>query len=904
MSSKSAPTIGYKYYLGAHMIFCHGPVDAVTEIRVDDKVAWSGTNTGGSITIDQPELFGEVEGGVQGTVNVAMGAPTQAVNDYLASQLDAPVPAFRGVLGLILRQIYVGNNPYLKRWQIRARRILTRTDGSSQWNPTRAAIGQDMNPIHIIRECLTDKTWGMGYPEADIDDTSFTAAALTLFNENFGLSMLWSESMQISDFIGTVLDHIDGSLYVRRTDGKFVIKLARADYTVSALPLFNQDNVSQITNFKRKSVSELTNQITVTFWDQAFGKESSVTVQDIALVQQQGTTVGTTNSYPGITNGTLAARVAARDLKVFSTPLASCTIYTNRDGAGLNVGDVFRLSWPRYNLDQIVMRISNIELGGLDANQVKIDCVEDVFALGDVIYAAPPPSDWVNPIQAPVASPHHAVIESPYYEIAKDFGDAFAQGLDPAAGYIAATCVRPTSASINALLYNRPASTFERAGFCDFCPTATLGDAVSITATTMPLTSGIDLDLVTTGTYALLGTEIIRIDSISSSSMTVGRGCLDSVPVAHASGARVFFVQGFFGTDRVEYGTGESVQIRLCPVTGLGSLPVANAPTQTVTMAARQARPYPPGRLRINTLTYPDSITGACTVSWAHRDRLQQTASVIDTTATNIGPEAGTTYTVRFYQPVNTLLSTQSGITTTTSTAYTFPGFGPSRVTVTAVRDGLDSRQALSHTFEVLDAQPDLIANSGTTYDVATTQDQTIPATAQEDDLLLAFVMHSDTLTPPAGWVLVDSETVTTTVTQYTSVYKRIAQSGDGGTTQTWTQATSQRIAVHYHVYRKTGGCDVLQTNKVTNTSTVSTSVPPLTATGITQRGIFACSWVTALTTSTISTTFGVLTTPVSLANNRLGVAHKSLASTETLSGAMASNTATTGSVGVSLIIG
>ena len=34
-------TVGYRYSLGAHLALCHGPVDAIREIRVDDRTAWS-----------------------------------------------------------------------------------------------------------------------------------------------------------------------------------------------------------------------------------------------------------------------------------------------------------------------------------------------------------------------------------------------------------------------------------------------------------------------------------------------------------------------------------------------------------------------------------------------------------------------------------------------------------------------------------------------------------------------------------------------------------------------------------------------------------------------------------------------------------------------------------------------
>ena len=55
-------TVGYWYGLGAHLALCHGPLDAITEIRVGERVAWSGNVTGNTtITIDNPNLFGGEE---------------------------------------------------------------------------------------------------------------------------------------------------------------------------------------------------------------------------------------------------------------------------------------------------------------------------------------------------------------------------------------------------------------------------------------------------------------------------------------------------------------------------------------------------------------------------------------------------------------------------------------------------------------------------------------------------------------------------------------------------------------------------------------------------------------------------------------------------------------------------
>lgn len=698
-SSKKV-TVGYKYYLGMHMILCHGPVDAVTRIEVDGRTAWSGSSTGGQITINNPNLFGgeEREGGISGPVDIEMGGPLQGRNSYLQGLLGNDIPAHRGVLGAVLRQVYVGLNPYLKRWAFWARRINVRQGGIDQWYLARAAIGTDMNPAHIIRECLTDPDWGMGYPETEIDNASFTAAADQLHTEGFGLSLLWDRSVQLDEFIGLVLKHIDASLYVDRTTGRFVLRLARGGYNVNTLTVLDESSVERVTDFKRNTLGELSNSVTIVFWDGTTGKNNSVTVQDIALAARQGATVGTTIQYPGITKGSLAAQVAARDLRALSTPLASATIYATRKAAGLNIGDVFVFSWPRFGLVQTVMRVTNVELGSLESNLIKITAIEDIFSLSNAIYAAPPPSEWQNPNNPPAACPQHLVIEAPYWEVVQRAGESQAQAFPSSAAFVVATGVRPSSDATNAKLFTNPTNTtYEEAGTVDFCPTAVLTAAVTPTATTFPIGSGIDLDTVRTGSYAVMGNEILRVTTVSSTSVTVGRGCLDTVPIEHASGTRIFFADDVFESDGVEYATGETARIKLLPTTGLGTLAEASAPAQTVTMAQRLARPYPPGRFRINNTPYPDGVRGDqdIIVSWNHRDRIQQTATLVDTEASSIGPEPGTTYTVRLLTEAGMVISSVTGVSGTTHTftlATMGTNYGRLRIQLWSVRDGLASR--------------------------------------------------------------------------------------------------------------------------------------------------------------------------------------------------------------------
>lgn len=137
-------TIGYQYSLGMQMTLCHGPADKIYQIIIGDKLAWEGEATGGSIFIFQPNLFGgeEREGGIVGWVDICMGAPNQARNDYLAQAhvLGADCSAFRGVVTIVLRQVYVGTNTYIKPWAFKLKRIHKKSNNTEQWYDEKAEV--------------------------------------------------------------------------------------------------------------------------------------------------------------------------------------------------------------------------------------------------------------------------------------------------------------------------------------------------------------------------------------------------------------------------------------------------------------------------------------------------------------------------------------------------------------------------------------------------------------------------------------------------------------------------------------------------------------------------------------------------------------------------------------------
>lgn len=841
-------TVGYRYFLGMHMILCHGPIDKLTRIKVDGKDAWVGGSSGGTIQINAEDLFGgeSREGGVSGLVDVELGHSTQAQNSYLASKLGPFVPNFRGVVGIVLRQCYLGINPYLKKWSFVAQRVNTRQKGEPQWYPSKAsipneespvieiperiyldfgapgwkykiedigagppeysqvefddsswAVGQapfgdrphpswdfhptpntiipvnkevwlrrmfyapgydgdiqvevfadnypslwwngtpipvnatpvagqfmsavipaemikstgnviayrvqdvstptvgnsiqadlklyvgayssvqqiDMNPAHIIRECLTDPDWGMGYQETDIDDVSFMAAADTLFNEGMGMSLLWDRQIAIEEFIKEIVKHIDAALYVDRKSGKFTLKLIRNDYDINSLIVLDPNNIDKITDFSRPAFGELTNSVTVNYWDAATGTDSSLTVQDIALSQMQNATINTTVQYPGFTKKMLASRVAQRDLKTLSTPLISCTIYANRDASVLDIGSCFKLTWPDYDVENVVMRVTGIAYGDGKLNRIRINCTQDIFSLPEETFIPPTPPVWEDPNADPTPAIYRIVTEAPYFELVQRLGQTTTDQLleaNPDVGYLIASAAAPTGA-INARLAIDNGSGYEGNDYpMDFCPIAFLGSDISATDTVIAINGAIAISSVVPGSHAQIGEELVKVIAISTDSITVGRGVLDTIPSPHAVGSSVMFWDAFGDSDNVEYVRNESLNVKILPSTGRGTLPLADAPQDSVVFNARASRPYPPGNIKINGQLFPNTISGldGVTVTWAHRDRKQQTgADLVVFTDSNIGPEVGTTYSLRIYNENDAILRSVSGIN---GTSYSY----------------------------------------------------------------------------------------------------------------------------------------------------------------------------------------------------------------------------------------
>jgi hypothetical protein len=577
-----------------------------------------------------------------------------------------------------------------------------------------------MNPAHIVYQCLTDPEWGMGYSSAIIDDAGFRAAADVFHAEGLGLCLHWTQQQTIDAFVQTVMDHAGAVLRQDLRTGLFTIKPMRADYDAGALPLFDESNIRSLDSFDRAGSPDAVNEITVRYDDADTGKPGSVTVQNLAAVTAVGGVVARSVSYPGLPTAALAGRVAMRDLRALSTPLARVRMRTNRAGYDVLPGDVIRIAWPKLGISQLVLRVARAKPGSLTDGEVEIEAVEDVFGLGASAYVAQQPPGWQEPSTQPQPIATRAVIEAPYYELQRELSAADLAALPADAGYLLVGASRPGGAALNFRIATRPAGagSYEEAGTGDFCATGTLAGALSYTATAATLATVSSPSLIEAGTYALLGPEIVRVDAYDAgtNALTLGRGVLDTVATTHAAGATIFFMGSINASDNVERVGGEAVDVKLLTAAGGGTIAVGAAAADTVTFVGRAARPYPPGRLRVNNEAYPASVTAPLVISWSHRNRLQQNLEGDETG--NIGPEPGTAYSIMLRNAsTGQALASASGITGTSYTPAS-PLLGDINIlaTLRSSRGGLDSLQQQSHTFRFISAAPGVTLTASASF--------------------------------------------------------------------------------------------------------------------------------------------------------------------------------------------
>ena len=444
-------TVGYRYLFGLHMGIGRGPVDELCEIKVGDKQAWQGSVTGNTtINIDAYNLFGgeDKEGGVQGTLEVMMGGPTQTASGGLLAMLGSPLPGFRRMLTVFFDGIVTMTNPYPKPWKFRLRRVLAGWDGDV-FEPGLAVVAMAgetssiyaMNGAHIIYECMTNREWGRGLNRSRLHTASFTAAATQLKAEGFGLCLKWTRKDSIESFVQSVLNHIGAVLFPDRTTGLLKLTLIRGGYDFAAMtPYTTENGIIEITEATTGGTDKAVNSVTVTYHDQGTDEDRTITVGNLANLQSSGGVINSSSQeYTGVPTAALASRLAQRDLRASSTSLKRFTLSMDRRAYAIEPGSVIAIEDTRRGIPKTPVRVARIEEGSVTSGRVTITAVQDVFAIPSESFVSSVPPSWSSPNNEPCIDEQLA-FELPYFLLARGMSPGDLAVLDENAAFVGAFC--------------------------------------------------------------------------------------------------------------------------------------------------------------------------------------------------------------------------------------------------------------------------------------------------------------------------------------------------------------------------------------------------------------------------------------------------------------------------------
>jgi len=698
--------VGYQYYVGVQLGIARA-VDAILAIDWDDLRLASfspelepGAN-GEAVSVNEPDFLGGDEGsgvnggGIVGTFRFYAGRSDQTVNAYLSNFQD-PISAYRHMAYCVMEGVYIGTRPSIAPIAFVAKRLPNGlwTDpppGPAYWVVTQANGTEAANAAAVIYELLTDTDFGLALPAATIDADSFRTAGEQLWGENHGYSNLLVSKSDARSVINDVLRQIDATLFIDFETGLFTLKLIRTP-TGSPPPtpiVFNESNVVEVEDFTRGNWTDTTNRIIVNWKDPFLPVTPSPAVQDdMANQRLQNRNVTATFNYPGISDPTLAAQVAARELRGLAFPLAKCTFVATRDAISLRPGDLLELQWDDLGIASMNMRVTSIAIGGSEDIRVRVSCLQDIYTSADVVYAAPAPSGWSNPTQVgALATLADACFEAPL----------FMDRLSPLTSPVVADSeqdsrivLAPVPNQQNITGFRMMVSTASPADFTtgdvvsdfgDMTPSGLLADSIAqdqFLNSSSPVTITIQQGVLTTYLQGATETEIeAQLANLclindeffsyetrtynSDGTVTLGgihRAKLDTVPAAHSIGDRVYFLArgtaftGGITTNR--YAVDGGVGAR--PITSKGILDAASANVCGFTPTNRVFRPYRPAQLTVATSGspivpasyFPSSLPRQDWVfSWDDRDRRELSdIDVNETTAQS--KETGTEVVIQF----------------------------------------------------------------------------------------------------------------------------------------------------------------------------------------------------------------------------------------------------------------
>jgi hypothetical protein len=628
-----------------------------------------------ALNLNSPKLFGgdHSVGGIQGFVAFYRGLQTSLPDPYLSSKLPGlnggPAPSYLGLCHCVFYQVYVGTQTSMFDMSWIVQRC---PDPLAQSNSN---INGDANPAWMIYEWMTNQVWGSGIPTSMFDNSSFIAAAATLFTERLGMSSIVDTQASGDSVIADILRHIDAVLYTDPASGLWTLKLVRLDYDPATLPVLDNTNILEPPEMSRISWEETINSVKVSYVDRGqFFTMRVVQEHEPANHAVRGQIGTLAFDYKCLSNSSVAQTVAARELKAHSYPLMQIKLYANRFAWNFRMGGVFKLTYGQ--VVGMACRITQINYGALEAGRIEITAIEDIFAIPFTGYNPPPFPGWTDPTRPPAPPLAEALMEFPYFMTMPGTprfvmamaarADAITNWYDIEESGVDVKDQQPfTSYGVLLSAFNEDGPMDDATGFVMAAsPQADCRDLVAIDAAQRY--QGLNLFVIDKEIMAF-STPTINTDGTVNIAGVL-RGLFDTVPADHAPGAGVWFFGDNAGVvNSTAYATDVSLSVKCLPVNNYGEVLATAVTAVLITTESRAQLPYPPGNALVNGISYPDFLLGDTVMTWTDRNRVAQGVTPLIQSAASVPGGIEGNYTIEVLID-GIVVHTHTGVTGNTFT--------------------------------------------------------------------------------------------------------------------------------------------------------------------------------------------------------------------------------------------
>ncbi|SEW19712.1 Uncharacterised protein [[Haemophilus] ducreyi] len=360
----------------------------------------------------------------------------------------------------------------------------------------------------------------------------------------------------------------------------------------------------------------------------------------------------------------------------------------------LKHGDVFKVHLPERGIESAVFRVGAIENG--NESELIVTCMQDVFGLPAANYSTQkseslyvPPDYTAKPIN------EARLLEVPYHVLPLVLSEAEFAFVKPTDCFVWSLATQPSALSVGYEMLVDAGAGYTQTTTGSFTPYIKLEEPATAYQTTFKFKLEGDYAALQYAEAVMIDDEIIRIDAVDfkTGTMTVGRGCADTIPQAHKANTIVWCYLLAAGTDETKYTVNEMLKAKLLTRTQIETLSEDAASVLTLTTQQRQARPYPPANVKIDG-AFVDKIadSSAFTLTWAHRDRDIQADQLIAHTDDSTALGKGVSYKIDLMDGDNIVRSI-----TTNGTEFVYPDEGKtegeqfSKLAFYAVKDKLTS---------------------------------------------------------------------------------------------------------------------------------------------------------------------------------------------------------------------